>query len=123
MAAPNLASPTTITGKTAMLSLSSTSETSLLVNAASSSKAMRITSLFVANIDGTLSADITVRIYNSATAGTAVRIANTVGVPADATLTVLSRDTSVWLEEDTRVTVQASAANALAVVASYEEVG
>lgn len=122
MAAPNLNSPTTINGKTAFLALSSTSETDLLVNAASSGKAYRVTALFLANVDGTNNVDATVKIYNAATAGTGYAIVSTVNIPADATVTPLGRDISLWLEEDRRLTVTASAADDLAVVCSYEEV-
>ena len=52
MAAPNLVSPTTINGKTTYLTLGDTNETNLLVNSASSGKAMRVTNITVANIDG-----------------------------------------------------------------------
>lgn len=122
MAAPNLNSPTTITGRTTYLALSSTSETDLLTNAASSGKALRVTSLFLCNVDGTNNVDATVKIYNAASAGTGYAIVSTLTVPADATVTPLGRDISLWLEEDRRLTVTASAADDLTVVCSYEEV-
>ena len=121
MAAPNLISPTTINGKTVYATPANTSEATLLTNAASSGKALRLTSLTVANL-GTGAADITVSLYSAATAGTEYRIASTVTVPAYATLVVLGRDSSVWVEEDRRITVRASAASAITVVCSYEEV-
>lgn len=122
MAAPNLSAPTTITGKTTYLTLANTSETDLLVNAASSNKAFRVTLLTLANIDGVSSVDATVRIYTAASAGTGHALASTVTIPADATVVLLGRDSSVWLEEDRRLTVTASAGGDLAVVCSYEEV-
>lgn len=122
MAAPNLNAPTTINGKTTYLSLANTTETTLLSNAASSGKAMRVTSLLLANINGTGGVDATVRIYSSASSGTGYEICRTLTVPANATVVLLGRDAGVWLEEDRRITVTASAANYLAVVCSYEEV-
>ena len=122
MAAPNLASPTTITGKATYLTLANTTETDLLVNAASSGKALRVTMVTLANIDGTNNVDATVRIYTAASGGTGHALANTITVPADATVVLLGRDSSVWLEEDRRLTVTASAGGDLAVVCSYEEV-
>lgn len=122
MAAPNLNAPNTITGKTSYLGLSSTSETDLLTNAASSGKALRVTSLFLCNVDGTNNVDATVKIYDAASAGTGYEIVSTLTVPADSTVTPLGRDISLWLEEDRRLTVTASAANDLTVVCSYEEV-
>lgn len=121
MAAPNLAAPTSITGKTTYLSLANTSETTLLTNAASSGKAMRVTSLLCANTSSS-SVDATLTLYTSASAGTGHKIANTVTVPAKATLVVIGRDSAIWLEEDRRITATASAANNLAVICGYEEV-
>jgi hypothetical protein len=121
MAAPNLAAPTTINGKTVYATLANTSETTLLTNAASSGKALRLTALTVANI-GTGSTDITVSLYSAASSGTEYRLASTMPVPAYATLVIIGRDSSVWVEEDRRITVKASAANALTIVCSYEEV-
>lgn len=122
MAAPNLAAPTSITGKTAWLAASNTSETSLLSNAANSNKALRVTSLIVANISATSSADATVKIYNAASAGTGYDVCRTLTVPSGASVNVLDRNTSVWLEEDRRITAQASAASVLTFTVSYEEV-
>lgn len=122
MAAPNLSSPTSITGKTTYLDLASTGETDLLVNAASSGKALRVTFLALCNVDGTNDVDATVRIYSAASGGTGYEIVSTMIVPADATVTPLGRDLSLWLEEDRRLTVTASAADDLVVVCSYEEV-
>lgn len=122
MAAPNLSSPTSITGRTTYLDLASTSETDLLVNAASSGKALRVTFLALCNVDGINNVDATVRIYSAASGGTGYEIVSTMTVPADATVTPLGRDLSLWLEEDRRLTVTASAADDLVVVCSYEEV-
>lgn len=123
MAAPNLLSPTIINGKTTYVTLSSTTETNLLVNAANSNKAIKIISIYAANIDGVVSVDCSLDIYSSATAGTAFAIINTVTVPADATVVLVGRDAPIWLEEDRRLTVQASAANDLTIICSYEEIG
>ena len=122
MAAPNLSSPTSITGKTTYLDLTSTSETDLLVNSASSGKALRVTFLALCNVDGTATVDATVKIYSAASGGTGYEIVSTLTVPADATVTPLGRDLSLWLEEDRRLTVTASAVDDLVVVCSYEEV-
>jgi len=122
MAAPNLASPSSITGKTTYLDLTSTSETDLLTNASASGNALRVTFLALCNVDGTNDVDATVRIYSAASGGTGYEIVSTMTVPADATVTPLGRDLSLWLEEDRRLTVTASAADDLVVVCSYEEV-
>lgn len=122
MAAPNLNNPTSITGKTTYLTLANTNETTLLTNAASSGKALRITNLMFVNIDGIAAVDASATIYTAASGGTGHKIANTITVPADSSIVLLGRENAVWLEEDRRITVQASAASDLAVICSYEEI-
>lgn len=121
MAAPNLAAPTTINGKLAYTNLASTSESTLLTNNASSGQALRVTSLLAANTSAS-AADISVTVYSAASGGTGYKVANTVTVPAKATVIVLGRDSSIWLEEDRRITVTAATANALTVICGYEQV-
>ena len=123
MAAPNLANPTTITGKTATVALANTSATTILSNPASSNKVLKVNSLYVANVDGTNAATITVQYYSAANiGGTSYPIVSTVVVPADATVVVISKDTQIYLEEDKSIGATASAANDLTITASYEEI-
>jgi hypothetical protein len=122
MTAPNLINPSTINGKTTYLTLANTNETDLLVNASSSNKVIKIVSVYAANIDGVVSVDCTLKIYTAASGGTGHAIVNTVSVPADATVILIGRDAPIWLEEDRRITVQASASNDLSIICSYEEV-
>ena len=123
MAAPNLVSPTTIIGKTVTVDLTSTSATSILSNAASSGKVFKINSLYVANVDGTSSAEITINFYSAAAlGGTATQIASTVVVPADATLVVIDKDAYIYMEENTSLGATAGTASDLKVVCSYEDI-
>ena len=122
MAAPNLNSTATINGKTAAVALSATTETALLSNAASSNKALRIKHVTVSNSSTTLTCDITLRYYNAASGGTAFPI-GAITVPAYGAVILIGAENPVWLEEDRRLTVQASASNQLTVLCSYEEVG
>ena len=121
MAAPNLVSPTSVYGKTTYANLSA-SETAILTNAASSNKLLKVTSLYAANIDGTNSVDCTIKVYSSATAGTAYNLSHLVAIPARATVVMIGKDAPIYLEEDRRITVTASASGDLSVVLSYEEV-
>jgi len=123
MAAPNLVSPTTITGKSATVNLTTTSATSVLSNAASSGKVLKINSLYVANIDGTANVDITINYYSAAAlGGTATAICSTVAVPADATLVVIDKDAYIYVEEDRSIGATAGTASDLQIVVSYEEI-
>ncbi len=123
MAAPNVVNVATITGKTAVTSLTTTNATLVVENPASSNKVFKINSLIVSNVDGSSAADITIGLYSEDNiGGTATEIVSTVSVPADASLVVISKDTSIYLEEDRSIGATASAANDLKVVCSYEEI-
>lgn len=124
MAAPNLLNPSTITGKTVVTNLTSTSATSVLSNASGSGKVFKVNSLYVANVDGTDSATITITLYSEAgLGGTGTEICSTVSVPADATILVIDKNTFIYLEEDRSIGATASASNDLKVTCSYEEIG
>ena len=123
MAAPNIVNVATITGKTAYLSLSNTSATVLVCNAASSGKVFKINNILVANDDGSSSAAITISINSEDNGGgTAYKLAHTIDVAADSTLVVLDKNAAIYLEEDRSIVCTASAGNDLDVVCSYEEI-
>jgi hypothetical protein len=123
MANPNIVNVTDIRGKTVVTNLTSTNATLVVENPASSNKVLKINSLYVSNVDGSAAADITISLYSEDNiGGTATQIVSTVSVPADATLVVISKDTSIYLEEDKSIGATASAANDLKVVCSYEEI-
>jgi hypothetical protein len=123
MANPNIVNVTDIRGKTAVTNLTTTNATLVVENPASSNKVFKINSLIVSNVDGSASADITISLYSEDNiGGTATQIVSTVAVPADASLVVISKDTSIYLEEDKSIGATASAANDLKVVCSYEEI-
>ncbi len=123
MANPNIINVTTILGKSAVVSLTTTAATAVLSNAAASGKVFKINSLVVSNVDGTNAADITVSYYSEDDiGGTATQIVSTVSVPADASLIVIDKNTSIYLEEDRSIGATAGAANDLKIVVSYEEI-
>lgn len=123
MANPNIVNVAAIYGNTSTTSLSTTSATSIVSNAASSGKVFKINSIVVANIDGTSAADITINLYSAAAlGGTATAIASTISVPADATLIVTDKTTTFYLLEDKSIGAIAGAANDLVVTCSWEEI-
>jgi hypothetical protein len=128
MAAPNIASLTTITGKTTYLTPSGTTAVVLLPNAASSNTVLKINQIVAANVNGTNAVDTTVSIYtNGAVAqgsapsgGTAFPIASTISVPADASLIVADKTTGIYLEEGTSIIVTSGTASGITYSISYE---
>ena len=127
MAAPNVVNVATITAKSAAVSLANTDNTVVVTNAASSGKVFKLNQLIVVNDDGTNSANITVT-YVTADGGPtdgspdSFHLAKTVAVPAGGMLVVIDKSTAMYIEEDRSIYAQASAANDLDVIASYEEI-
>jgi hypothetical protein len=123
MAAPNIVNVTTITGNSAVVDLSTTDATLVVENPAASDKVFKINSLVVSNVDGTNAADITIALYSEDDiGGTATEIVSTVSVPADASLIVIDKNTSIYLEEDRSIGATAGSASDLKVIVSYEEI-
>lgn len=119
MAAPNVANLTLITSKTAFAN-ASTTVANVVANPASSNKVFKINSIIVSNIDGTSSADVSVSYYPSDAVD--YYIARTIPVPADASIVVMSKDSSIYLEENTAIRILASANGDLQVLCGYEEI-
>jgi hypothetical protein len=128
MAAPNIASLTTITGKTTYFTPTGVTAVVLLPNAAASGNVFKINQIVVANVDGTNAVDATVSIYtNGAVAqgsapsgGTAFPIASTISVPADASLIVVDKTTGLYLEEGVSISITSGTASKLTFSVSYE---
>jgi len=123
MAAPNIVNVATITGKSAVVNLTDTNATAVVSNAASSGKVFKVNSILVANVDGSVAADITLSYYSQDDiGGTATELLKTVSVPQDSTLVAFDKNTAFYLEEDKSIGATASAANDLKVFVSYEEI-
>lgn len=118
MAAPNLKSPTTVTGKSTGYAVTTTLAAALS-NAANSNKVLKVNSVYCANVDGAASADIDLTLFNGTTDS---YLAKTVSVPADATQILVARDAFVYLEEGQSLRAKANAAGDLELVISYEEI-
>lgn len=122
MANPNIINATTIQGVNSTTSLTTTSATSILNNAASSGKVCKLDSLIVANTTA-IAANITVNLYSAASlGGTAYAICSTVSVPANASLIVIDKTTCIYVTENQSVGATAGTSNALIVTASWEEI-
>ena len=119
MANPNIAGLSNIYGKVAGQAVG-TSAAAIVTNSSSSGKIYKINSLIVSNVDGTNAADITATVYKNQS--TEYHLAKTISVPADTTLVIVSKDTTVYLEENDSIRLTASAASDLEAVCSYEEI-
>ena len=122
MAAPNIVNVTSIIGITTAVGLSTIAVTTFLSNAAASGKVLKINTVVAAGI-GTVQGNITLKYHLAAAgAGTSIALANTIAVPAGASLVIIGKDNPIYLEENRSLTAQASAANDIAIVCSYEDI-
>ena len=132
MAAPNIVNVTTITGVTTFhAGIAATTGgkgalgiTTVVSNAASSGKVLKINSLVAASIGSTTG--VTLQYFNDvnhASAASTVSIGMTMAVPTFSTLAVITKDNSVYLEENTALGIFGQPnAGTIDVVCSYEEI-
>ena len=122
MAAPNIISATTINGKTTGANLTTTAATTVLNNAVSSGKCLKVNVLNVSNY-GAVTANVTIGYYNAANVGgTLFQITGNVSVPANSTLNVIDKTSQYYLEENSSLGATAGTANTLCVTCSYEDI-
>ena len=132
MAAPNIVNVTTITGVTTFHAgiavttggRGSLGITTVVSNAASSGKVLKINSLVAAGIAETTG--VTLQYFNNinhVSASSTVSIGMTMAVPTFSTLAIITKDNSVYLEENTSLGIFAQPlTGTIDVVCSYEEI-
>ena len=121
MAAPYILSATSIYGKTVGCELNTTITQGILTCA--SNKVLKIVSIIAANIDGGAGADVTVVFQDDSKTGNlgVNTIANTVNVPADASIIIVGKDAPIYLEESDEIRAGASANGDIMLTVAYEE--
>lgn len=128
MANPNIVNVTSILGKSTYYTPSGTTAVVLLANAAASGTVMKINQIVAANVNGSSAVNTTVSVYsNGAVAqgsapsgGTAYPITSTISVPANASLIVADKTTSIYLEEGNSISVTSGTASGITYTISYE---
>ena len=116
MAAPNLLSLTTVTGKTTVQSIT-TSATAIVTNSAASGKAIKVNALYISNVNSSASATVTIDLYRSTTA---YRMATALPIAPTSSLDFITK--VIFLEEGDSIRLTASSNSYLEAVCSYEEV-
>ena len=124
MANPNIVNVATINGNVLSAAVNElASQSQIVTNAASSGKIFKINSLYVANIDGAASVDVTVRMFSQAAlGGTATAIASTVAVAPDSTLVVITKDSAIYVLENQSMGIFASASGDAVFTCSWDEI-
>lgn len=116
MSNPNLANITQIYGKT-LANVITTSPTVLVSNAADSNNLIKLSTLIISNVDGVVAADVTIDFFRSSVAR---KIVNTVSITPDSALTVIDKNSYIYLEEGDAIRVTSSASGNLEAICSYE---
>jgi hypothetical protein len=122
MANPNIVGVTSIYGNTSYLIPSTTSVATWTALTPAVGTVNRINSLVASNVTGA-AVPVTVSI-NSATGGggTAYRIAYQINVPANASLIIVDKTTSLYVGEAQSVVVTVGTGSAIELTASYEAI-
>jgi hypothetical protein len=115
MAAPNLLTSATVTGKTALSQLT-TATVNVITNSSSSNTVVKLNDVVLSNYTASV-VSANVMINRS---GTTYYIGGVVTIPANSTLILLGKDTTLYLEEGDVLQANVSADTSVSMSASYE---
>ena len=115
MAAPNLLSATTITGKTAVAALT-TATANIITNSSGSNTVDKIENIVLSNYTAST---VTANVMLNRSA-TLYYIGGNVSIPANSTLILIAKDTSIYLEEGDVIQANVSANSSISMTSSYE---
>ena len=89
---------------------------------ATTNKLFKVNLLSISNVDGVNDANVSVQILSNVNVGSGktMHLVKTVTVPADSTLIVIDKNTSMYLMEDMQIKVIGSAAGDLEAICSYD---
>jgi len=117
MANPNIVNVTAIYGKTALATLS-TATANIITNAAASNVVLKMNNVILSNYsNATTTANV---MLNRST--TLYYVGGNVSIPANSTLVLLAKDTSLYMEEGDVLQANASANTSVSITASYEQI-
>ena len=122
MAAPNIVNVTSIYGKTALVRLTNSTATSVLANAGSSGKVLKLAGVLAANTEG-VNVNVAFDLYITRS-GVDYYLAKNITIPALAAYEAFMKDsTPVYLEEgDTLMAKSGNASGHIHVTVAYEEI-
>lgn len=117
MANPNIVNVTTIYGNTAVLAVSSTT-TNVVSNPTSSGNIYKINLLTVANYS-TNSYAVTAELN---VAGANTNIVKNIVIPANSSLAIIGKDTSMYLLENSSIQLSTTQNSAFHAICSWEQI-
>lgn len=125
MANPNIVSVSSIYGNTTLNAVT-TAGVVVADNAgsATTNKLFKVNLLSISNVDGVNDANVSVQVISGVNGGSGQtrHLVKTVTVPADSTLIVIDKNTSMYLIEDMQIKVIGSTAGDLEAICSYDTI-
>lgn len=115
MAAPNLLGSTSVTGKTALSALT-TVTANVLTNSSGSSTVDKLNTILLSNYSN---AAVTANVMINRSA-TTYYVAGVISIPANSTLSLIGKDTSLYLEEGDVLQANVSANTSVSMSTGYE---
>ena len=115
MAAPNILTIATLTGKTALAALT-TATSNIITNAAASNTVNKLNEVVITNYSAS---NITANIMLNRSS-TAYFLSGNISIPSYSALVVVAKDTQVYMEEGDVLQANVSANTAGHIYASYE---
>jgi hypothetical protein len=123
MPLPDLNDPSKVEGRNVIVSSIPVTPSGYLTNPSGSNETLRISNIYVSNIDGASACDVNCYIVDGSTSpATTGYLAYTVAVPADASLLPLTKNESTYLMENQTLFLGASASGDLSSIINYEKV-
>ena len=91
-------------------------------NTATTNELFKVNLLSISNVDGVNDANVSVQVISGVKGGSGktMHLVKTVTVPADSTLIVIDKNTSMYLMEDMQIKVLGSTAGDLEAICSYD---
>jgi hypothetical protein len=117
MANPNIVNISSVLGKTATQAVTD-SATAIVQNAGASNTVVKINTLIVSNISSN-TVQITADHFRS---NTAIQIASNTSIETGTSIVIISKDSSIYLEEGDDLRLTGSANSVMEAVCSYEEI-
>lgn len=117
MSALNIINASSIIGKTSVANLTTSSST-VVSNPLDSNVVIKLNTIFCHNY-GNTSSFVTINFQRGSNT---VSFANVMAIPTNTTLTLLSKDMCVYLEENDSISAYSSSSNTLAIFASYDQI-
>lgn len=116
MAAPNVFNTATITSDSTAIAPTA-GATVMVTNATASAKVYMIKSLYISNINASVSGLITVDLFRG---GAAYRVINNVSVPIQCTIIPIGTDAPMFLLEGDQLRLAANAVSLFEAICSYD---